>query len=133
MFPTANVGLQSAGVMAQSRFIVNGEPRSDVKTNGDLGSCSRANRRKARNSSPKIGCVEPFRDPADGKRRPFEVDLIPAQVHELADAGMAVGHKDHELPLHLSEAFTLTAELGRNDLAEISDHVLLDGAFLVAF
>ena len=37
--------------------VVNGAPRSDVNTNGDLGSCSRAKRRSARNSSPRIGWV----------------------------------------------------------------------------
>jgi hypothetical protein len=33
-----------------------------VNTNGDFGSCSRCSRRRARNSSPRIGCVagEPF-------------------------------------------------------------------------
>ena len=34
-----------------------GPARSLVKTNGDLGSCSRCNRRKALNSSPMIGWV----------------------------------------------------------------------------
>jgi hypothetical protein len=37
--------------------VVNGAPRSEVNTNGDFGSCSRWGRRKARNSSPRIGCV----------------------------------------------------------------------------
>ena len=36
---------------------VNGEPRSDVSTNGDFGSCSRWSRRTARSSSPRIGWV----------------------------------------------------------------------------
>lgn len=35
--------------------MVNGAPRSDMKTNGDFGSCSRCSRRKARSSSPRIG------------------------------------------------------------------------------
>lgn len=34
-----------------------GTSRSLVKTNGDLGSCSRCKRRKARSSSPMIGWV----------------------------------------------------------------------------
>ena len=33
--------------------VVNSEPRSDV----NFGSCSRCSRRRARNSSPRIGCV----------------------------------------------------------------------------
>ena len=37
--------------------VVNGVPRSDVNTKGDFGSCSRCSRRRARNSSPRIGCV----------------------------------------------------------------------------
>ncbi len=36
---------------------LNGAPRSDVNTKGDLGSCSRCSRRRARSSSPRIGCV----------------------------------------------------------------------------
>lgn len=34
---------------------VNGPARSLVNSNGDLGSCSRCNRLKIRNSSPMIG------------------------------------------------------------------------------
>ena len=45
--------LQHAGKAA----VVNGEPRSDVNTNGDFGSCSRCSRRRARISSPMMGCV----------------------------------------------------------------------------
>ncbi len=47
--------------------VVKGEPRSDVNTKSDLGSCSRCSRRRARSSSPMIGCVagDPFLDPAD--------------------------------------------------------------------
>ena len=37
--------------------VVKGPARSLVNTNGDFGSCSRCNRRKARNSSPMIGWV----------------------------------------------------------------------------
>ena len=36
---------------------LNGAPRSDVNTNGDFGSCSRWSRRRARNSSPRMGWV----------------------------------------------------------------------------
>ena len=36
---------------------VKGVPRSDVKTNGDLGSCSRCRRRSALSSSPTMGWV----------------------------------------------------------------------------
>ena len=39
------------------RAVVNGVPHSDVNSNGDLGSCSRLTLRRARNSSPWIGCV----------------------------------------------------------------------------
>jgi hypothetical protein len=37
--------------------VVNGAPPSDVNTNGLLGFCSRCKRRKARISSPMMGCV----------------------------------------------------------------------------
>jgi len=37
--------------------VVNGEPRSEVNTNGDLGACSRRSRRRARSSSPRTGWV----------------------------------------------------------------------------
>jgi hypothetical protein len=37
--------------------VVNGAPRSDVNTKGDLGSCPRWRRRKARSSSPRMGWV----------------------------------------------------------------------------
>ena len=37
--------------------VENGDPRSDVNTNGDFGSCSRCSRRSARISSPRIGWV----------------------------------------------------------------------------
>ena len=37
--------------------VVKGEPRSLVNTNGDLGSCSRCNLRRARISSPTTGWV----------------------------------------------------------------------------
>ena len=36
---------------------MNGVPRSDVNTNGDLVSCSRCSRLKARNSLPVNACV----------------------------------------------------------------------------
>ena len=39
--------------------VVKGEPRSEVNTKGDLGSCSRCSRRRARSSSPRIGPDEP--------------------------------------------------------------------------
>jgi hypothetical protein len=35
--------------------VVKGEPRSDVNTEGDFGSCSRCSRRSQRSSSPRIG------------------------------------------------------------------------------
>jgi hypothetical protein len=38
--------------------VVNGVPRFDVNTKGDLGSCSRWSRLRARSSSPRIGCFE---------------------------------------------------------------------------
>jgi hypothetical protein len=44
-------------IMRAKPPVVNGAPRSDVKTKGDFGSCSRCRRRRARISSPRIGCV----------------------------------------------------------------------------
>jgi hypothetical protein len=48
----------SAAIPARSTIranpaVVKGDPRSEVKTKGDLGSCSRLSRRSARNSSPQ--------------------------------------------------------------------------------
>jgi hypothetical protein len=40
-----------------SPVLVKRAPRSEVKTNEDLGSCSRRSRRSARSSSLRIGCV----------------------------------------------------------------------------
>ena len=59
--------------------MVKGEPRSEVNTKGDLGPCSRARRRNARNSSPRIGCLlgVPFLALRTA-RVGFEVDLVPA-------------------------------------------------------
>src|SRR5215467_2935744 len=37
---------------------VNGAPRSDVKINGDAGSCSRLSRRRARSSRPDNGWTD---------------------------------------------------------------------------
>jgi hypothetical protein len=37
--------------------VVNGAPRSEVKTKGDFGSSSRCSRRSIRSSSPGIGWV----------------------------------------------------------------------------
>ena len=59
--------------------LVNGVPRSDVNTNGDLLFCSRWSRLRARNSLPVNGCVAglPFLSLPDVQERVFEVDLIP--------------------------------------------------------
>ena len=37
--------------------VLNGAPRPEVNTKGDLGSFSRYSRRRARGSSQRIGCV----------------------------------------------------------------------------
>ena len=44
-------------IMRAKPAVVNGAPRSEVKTNGDFCTCSRLRRRSARSSSPRIGCV----------------------------------------------------------------------------
>ena len=78
--------------------VLNGAPRSEVNTNGDFGSCSRWSRRSARNSSPRMGWVlgVPCLDPADVQGGRVELDLIPAQVHQLGrPQAMPVGHQDH--------------------------------------
>jgi len=41
--------------MRANPAVLNGAPRSEVNTKGDLGSCSRCSRRSARNSSPSMG------------------------------------------------------------------------------
>ena len=78
--------------------VENGEPLSEVNTKADFGSCSRCSRRKARISSPRIGCVAgvPFLGPANVQGGGLEVDLIPAQIDKLTDPqAVAVGHEDH--------------------------------------
>jgi hypothetical protein len=54
--------MPARSIMRANPAVLNGAPRSDVKTKADLGSCSRFTRRKARNSSPMIGWAlgEPF-------------------------------------------------------------------------
>jgi hypothetical protein len=49
--------LPARSTMRANPAVVNGAPRSDVNTKGDLGSCSRWSSLRARNSSPRIGCV----------------------------------------------------------------------------
>ena len=45
------------GSLTGALHVVNGEPRSEVNINGDLGSCSRCSFRGARSPSPRMGCV----------------------------------------------------------------------------
>ena len=45
-------------------LVVNGDPRSEVNTNGDLGSCSRCSFLKARISSPGMGGRVALLDPS---------------------------------------------------------------------
>jgi hypothetical protein len=49
--------MPARSTMRAKPAVVNGAPRSDVKMKGDFGSCSRWSRRRARNSSPRIGWV----------------------------------------------------------------------------
>ena len=49
--------LPARSIIRANPAVVNGAPRSEVNTKGDFGPCSRRSRRKARNSSPMIGCV----------------------------------------------------------------------------
>src|SRR6516164_8417689 len=44
-------------IMRAKPAVVNGAPRSEVNTKGDFGSWSRCSLRRARISSPRIGCV----------------------------------------------------------------------------
>ena len=78
--------------------VVNGEPRSLVNTNGDLGSCSRCSFLKARSSSPGIGWVAG--DPALTLRTcsagSGEIDLIPTEIDQFGcPQAMAIGDQDH--------------------------------------
>jgi len=65
--------------------VVNGDPRSLVNTNGDLGSCSRCSLRRARISSPTTGWVarRALLGPPDVQDGMGEIDLIPTQVYKL--------------------------------------------------
>jgi hypothetical protein len=78
--------------------VVNGDPRSDVNTKGDFGSCSRWSLRRARDSSPRMGCVAgvPRLAPADGHGCGIEINLIPAQIDQLRRSeAMPICHQDH--------------------------------------
>jgi hypothetical protein len=84
--------------MRANPAVVNGAPRSEVNTNGDLGillpgkpaqgaqfvAANRMRRRRA-----------PLR-PADGQRAGVEVDLVPAEIDQLGHPeSVPIGHEDH--------------------------------------
>jgi hypothetical protein len=76
--------------MRANPAVVNGAPRSEVNTKGEFGSCSRWSRRRARSSSPRIGCVlarSALLDPSDVQRGRSEVHLIPVEVDQLGNGG----------------------------------------------
>ena len=84
--------------MRANPAVVNGAPRSEVKTNGDRGSCSRCRRRSARSSSPTIRVRRrrPLLDAADVQGGGCEVDLLPSEIDQLAGPkAVAVGDKQH--------------------------------------
>jgi hypothetical protein len=60
-------------------------------------------------------------DPADGKRAPIEVDLVPAQVHKLADAqAVPIGHKDHgRVAVAVAVAFDRLSQFGDLGVSQI--------------
>ena len=65
-------GGAKAGTIFRKPAVVKGTPRSEVKTNGDVGACSLLRRRSMRSSRPEIGWTEgePFftRDTCDWPR-----------------------------------------------------------------
>jgi len=79
--------IPARSIIRAKTAVVNGAPRSDVNTNGDLGSCSRWSRRSARNSSPTMGVSTwgALLDPADVQRGRPKVHLIPAQVNQFGN------------------------------------------------
>jgi hypothetical protein len=77
--------LPARSTMRANPAVVNGAPRSDVNMNGDLGSCSRWSRRRARRM--RAGCA--LLDPADVQGGRFEVHLIPAARRDLVDPTIA--------------------------------------------
>jgi hypothetical protein len=93
------VSLESKPASAPARSIIlakpaveNGEPRSLVNTNDDVG-LSRCSLRRARISSPRR---RPLLRPPNVQHSRLEVDLRPFKVHKLARAQpMAVGQQDH--------------------------------------
>ena len=49
--------VRALSIIHANPAVLNGAPRSEVEMKGDLGSCSRCSRRRARSSSPTIGWV----------------------------------------------------------------------------
>ena len=73
-------------------------PLGRVNTNGDFGSCSRCNLRRARISSPRMGWVarHAFLGPTNVQDGMGEIHLIPVQVREFGRSEtVAEGDKDH--------------------------------------
>jgi hypothetical protein len=80
--------------------VVNGDPRSLVNTKADLSARSRCSRRRARSSSPRIGCVlgVPFLIRRTARVAALKIALIPTQVHQLTrPQTMPVADQDHGL------------------------------------
>ena len=64
--------------------VVNGDPRSLVNTNGDLGSCSRRNLQGPHFIADNgMGGRRALLGPADVQDGVGEIDLIPTQVYKL--------------------------------------------------
>jgi len=77
--------------------VVNGDPRSLVNTNGDLGACSRCNLRSAPHfiADNGMGGRRAPLDPADVQDGVGEIDLI-TQVDKFGRTqALAEGDKDH--------------------------------------
>jgi hypothetical protein len=84
--------------------VVNGDPRSLTKTNGDV-SLSRWSRRSARSSSPHRGGAQgAVLDPPHMQHRRIEFHLIPSEVAELGrPKPVPEGQEDHGcVPLPVS-------------------------------
>jgi hypothetical protein len=90
--------IPARSIMRANPAGLNGAPRSDVNTNADLDSCSRWEPPQGAQfvTKDRMGAWGALFDPADVQISRFELDLIPAQVHEFGSTqAVAVSHEDH--------------------------------------
>src|SRR5262245_43703993 len=103
-----------------------GPPRSLGNTYGDA-SCSRCRRRRARISSPCIGCTDgvPFA-PADVQPAGVDLDLVPLQIAQLGSSKpVAAGQQGHG---RVAMPVTTVLASGLDELLDLAAGEIAPGA-----